>query len=313
MQELLRLVELGLPVAAFDAMQLGARGRVVGIDAPDGIRLRNTLHNRVTADAFIPAGGRPDTINADNWQKFLDAEGAPTSRVIVEGANLFISPAARAHLSEKGAIIIRDSSANKAGVICSSFEIVASMLLDERAFLEIKREYVREVIEKLRALARLEAKILFREHRRKPAAHLPTLSERLSRAINTATDAIAESITRLNDAHPELVRGLVMDHLPGSLRERCGDEILTRIPQPYLDRIVASSLASRIVYREGLDWFESMPAASIAELARRYLAAESQIVALANEVRMSALGNREQIAALLESGGIAAAIDAEDE
>ena len=89
------------------------------------------MHNRIFSDAFLPAGGRPQTINESNWHKFILSSGQPSSRVIVEGANLFITPAAREELGKRGVMIIKDSSANKCGVICSSYEIIASMLLDE--------------------------------------------------------------------------------------------------------------------------------------------------------------------------------------
>ena len=56
-----------------------------------------------------------------------------------------------------------------------------------------------------------------------------------------------------------------------------------------------------------------MPAPAIAELAERYLVAEASIAALASEVRGSALEHRDRIARLLESGGVAAAIDALDD
>ena len=48
------------------------------------------MHNRVVADAFVPAGGRPATIHAGNWREYLvDGEGsAPSSKVIVEGSRL---------------------------------------------------------------------------------------------------------------------------------------------------------------------------------------------------------------------------------
>jgi glutamate dehydrogenase len=42
-----------------------------------GRAMRNTLHNRVVADAFIPAGGRPQTIHAGNWQEL---PARPTAR-----------------------------------------------------------------------------------------------------------------------------------------------------------------------------------------------------------------------------------------
>ena len=309
MDELIRLVKEALPIAWFNTTRLGAGGKVISIDHPGGINQRNTLHNRVIADAFVPAGGRPNTINENNWEEYLDAQGMPSSRVIVEGANLFITSQARDKLSEKGVIIIKDSSANKAGVICSSFEIVASMLLDEQLFLELKPRYVDEVLTKLRALARLEADTLFREHLHKPNIYLPVLSERLSRAINRATDTISTTIDTLREAHPELVSQLVMDHLPKSLHEHCGEQMFQRIPITYLNQVIASSLSSRIVYREGLDWLESMPHEAIACLAERYLVEEASIRALVNEIRDSDLPNRDRIAKLLEAGGVAAAID----
>jgi glutamate dehydrogenase len=308
MQELIRLVKEELPIARFDPSRLGPDGRVVSIDQPGAIQLRNTLHNRIVSDAFIPAGGRPGTINEDNWEAFLDETGKPSSRVIVEGANLFITPAARHRLAERGTIIIKDSSANKAGVICSSYEIIASMLLDETAFLAIKERYVTEVLEKLRVFAQLEADALFREHLHKPAIHLPELSVRLSRVINRATDAITNSVNTLWQGQPERVRDLVLRHLPPVLIDHCGDRVFEIIPTTYLHRVIASSLASKIVYREGLDWLESMSSSGIARLAERYVLGESRVARIVNEVVESQLENREMIAELLEAGGVAATI-----
>ncbi|KAL4124011.1 hypothetical protein PRIC2_009853 [Phytophthora ramorum] len=61
----------------------------------EGLRARNSMHNRVKSDLFIPAGGRPNTINENNWRDYIDADGKPSSGLIVEGANLFITPEAR--------------------------------------------------------------------------------------------------------------------------------------------------------------------------------------------------------------------------
>ena len=33
----------------------------------------------------MPAGGRPNTINGDNWKEFLGPDGVPSSTLIVEG------------------------------------------------------------------------------------------------------------------------------------------------------------------------------------------------------------------------------------
>ena len=164
-EELLRLVQAELPISFFDRSKVGPKGRIVSLTEPDGVRLRNTLHNRVVADAFVPCGGRPNTINIRNWKDFLQPNGKPTSKVIVEGANLFLTPEARKELSDLGVLVFKDSSANKCGVICSSFEIGASMVLSEEEFLQIKERFVEQVLVKLREFARREAELLARVRR----------------------------------------------------------------------------------------------------------------------------------------------------
>jgi len=122
------------------------------------------MHNRLAADAFIPAGGRPGTIDITNYKKYLQEDGSPSSPLIVEGANLFITGDARKALyDEGGVVIVKDSSANKCGVITSSYEICAAMLLSEEDFYDNKEQIVEEVIDKLRELAKMEAELLFKE------------------------------------------------------------------------------------------------------------------------------------------------------
>ncbi len=306
--ELLRLVDEELPVGHFNTERLGPNGRLLGIDQAGGIQARNSLHCRIQSDAFIPAGGRPRTINGENWHDFLTDTGKPSSRVIVEGANLFITPKARQQLSRQGVTIIKDSSANKCGVICSSYEIVASMLLNEADFLRIKTRFIEDVLIKLRKLAALEAQTLFREHRHKPELTLPELSTRMSRVIDRATDAITRVIDTLEESGHELTRRLVKTYLPAVLHETVGEQFFERIPPAYLTRVIASVLASHIVYREGLDWFEQMPERAIAELAVRYLHAEESIRQLVEQVSNSDLPDRDRIAELLREGGVGAAL-----
>ena len=83
-------------------------------------RVYNSLPFSVSADLFIPAGGRPETIDQDSWPKFFSKDGIPSARAIVEGANSFLTPEARFQIQKQGVIVLRDASANKCGVISSS-------------------------------------------------------------------------------------------------------------------------------------------------------------------------------------------------
>ena len=274
--ELLRLVNHSLPIAEFQRQHLSQRGHVSGVSDQESIQLRNSMHNRVASDAFLPAGGRPQTINESNWSKFLLASGQPSSRVIVEGANLFITPDAREELCKRGVIIIKDSSANKCGVICSSFEIIASMLLDEQEFLNIKEVFVTEVLQKLRLLAKLEAEAIFREARFCPDLSLPQVSAEISLAINTASDSITTVLPTLA-AKEELLEQVIFDYLPPVLHPYAHERLTQKVPTEYLHRVVASSLASRIVYREGCSLIKHLSGEALFAIARDYFKAEGQI------------------------------------
>ena len=112
--ELLRLFKESKPITEFDASRLSTHGILLDVNSEDGVARRNTMHFRVKADVFVPAGGRPSTISTANWMKFLDDDGRPSSPLIVEGANIFITPDARQKLFENAKVaIVKDSSANK--------------------------------------------------------------------------------------------------------------------------------------------------------------------------------------------------------
>ncbi len=306
--ELIRLFHAGLPIADFNTRALSPSGRIVKADTPEGVQLRNTLHNRLAADAFIPGGGRPATINDRNWREFLMADGKPSSPLIVEGANLFLTPEARIELTKAGVLIIKDSSANKCGVMCSSFEIAESMLLNEEQFLTIKAKFVVQVLEKLREAARQEAVILLGEGRRHPSIPLPELSTKLSRVINAAADAIKPVVARWASNDRDLVREVILQHMPSELTATVGERIFTALPAPYLEWVVAKGVASRIVYREGIDFFASMEASAVAEIALRYLQKERETRALIREVESGNLAHGSRIATLLERAGTRAAL-----
>jgi len=306
--ELLRLFKEGLPIASFDRARLSPKGRIVSVEEPDGAQLRNTMHNRLVTDAFVPGGGRPATIHEGNWQEFLTADGKPSSVVISEGANLFLTPGAREELCKRGATVIKDSSANKCGVICSSYEISACMVLTDDEFLSIKDTYVAQVLERLRELARVEAEFLMRAAKTHPSMSLPKISVELSKVINTTAAAIAAGVPGWPDEDRECAKQMIRDHLPKVLFEFAGERVWKSLPASYQTWIIANRLASSIAYREGMDFFDGCTPAEIADLARRYMRSDLANREIVAKVRASALADKDHIAALLERGGARAGI-----
>jgi len=316
--ELLRLFEAGAPIGELDRNSLSPGGVLKLADTEEGARMRNTMHNRVKSDVFVPAGGRPNTVHMGNWNDFLDPiTGAPSSPLIVEGANIFITPDARKALHDHAKVaIVKDSSANKCGVITSSYEICASMLLDEKEFLEIKEELVQDVLVRLRGLARMEANLLFREWNNYPGA-LPDFSERISQAISRTKLAIwkdLEHMERGDSTYEELLPLFVEEHLPKKLSEVAGDRVSTRIPLDYLRNAFASSLASKLLYKEGIHFLESQPRERLTELAMRYYKEEKRIHELLSNIEKSQSfkdlneATRDEVMQLLERGGVRSAL-----
>lgn len=302
----MRLVKEGLSISHYNEDFLSDQGSSYDVKDEFGIRMRNTMHNRLEADAFIPAGGRPSTINMSNWENFLKRDGTPSSRLIVEGANLFITEDARQKLFEEaGVVIVKDSSANKCGVITSSFEICAAMLLDEDEFLRNKESIVLEVLIRLRELAKSEAELLFREIPHHPGLSLPQTSQLVSAAINTAKDAIIAALDGMSDKEQEEFLPLFLGHLPPTMAEIAHDRIMNRVPPNYVKSAIASCLASKLVYKEGTKFISSIPKNVLAETAIQYLEKEKDIAMLLEVLTQSNVPEREkkEILEVLKVGG----------
>ena len=201
---------------------------------------QNNLYNY--ADIFMPCGGRPSTLNINNYMDYMP-NGKLSSRAIVEGGNSFITPEARIKLQDAGIPIVKDASANKCGVITSSYEIMSGLLLDAEEFQQEKDQIVQEVLAKLAKLARGEAEWLFAMHKA-TGKYLTDLTEELSRTINEKNRAIAEFFA----IHPEKLEDkIILAHLPKVLAEKYSNR-LTRLPATYRIAIASVELATRIVY-----------------------------------------------------------------
>ena len=272
-EELVRLAGKRKTVEHFDRTLLSKQGFFVAVSdrevtLPDGtvvhngedFRNRFHLHPLAAADLFVPCGGRPGAVNINNWMQLLDDKGRPKFKIIIEGANLFITEEARLRLEERGVILIKDASTNKGGVTSSSMEVLASLVMNDEEFEKymwvkrgkahaFRKRYIEEIVETIKRNARSEFNLLWSEHERTGKA-MTLLTNELSTRMNDLTDAVMQSDL---PEHEDLRRKVVGAYVPVSLRELLGmDAILQRLPDNYTRSIVSSSIATNFVYTCGL-------------------------------------------------------------
>ncbi len=212
----------------------------------------NSIIFTVETDLFIPAGGRPETINDNNVDRYFNDEGIASSRVIVEGANSFITPAARQKLQHNGVVIMRDASANKCGVISSSYEIIANLVFSDEEFLKNKDEYVNDVIDILNNMAEVEARAVIRKYRELDGSETYTeISSLLSQEINTHYARMFDYF----ESNPEQLtlpkqQKAMLAHMPKIIKnsDEFAPRIQTHLPEKVKYAILASKLASGLVY-----------------------------------------------------------------
>jgi glutamate dehydrogenase len=211
----------------------------------------------------VPCGGRPESVNIQNVGQFMNKDGSPRFKVIVEGANLFITPEARTVLERAGVILFKDASANKGGVTSSSLEVLAALTLTDAEFAQhmsvpksaarrrsSTADYVNDVIAIIENNAALEFACLWMEHAR-GAGIRHVLTDKVSDKINSVCDFIMKS-TLYDDV---AVRHAVMRKAipPTLLKLLPLDTILQRLPEAYARALFGSFVASRYVYRNGLE------------------------------------------------------------
>lgn len=208
----------------------------------------------VSADLFLPCGGRPETIHGKNWQNLFVEDGTPTARVISEGANSFITPEARVEIQKRGIVVLRDASANKCGVISSSYEIIANLLMTEKEFLRHKEAYVKDVLGILDKRAEDEANLIFRRYHEN---HEKLLYTEISRSISNEINDHYAMLFAFFQTRPELsdqrlFRRALMNHLPAFIRQSPKYRARVKdLPLKIKNAILASEIASLIIYGGG--------------------------------------------------------------
>ena len=272
-EELCRCAKERVMIDHFDISKLSEKGFRVLIDEKerklpdgtivDGMHFRNTFHLNPLAksEMFVPCGGRPSSVDVNNVKHLYDEQGLPKFKVIVEGANLFFTEAARQKLQKDGVILYKDASANKGGVTSSSLEVLCSLSLSDEQYLsgmcvsaegkvpELRANYVKQVQDRIEENARLEFHCIWDENQRNGTS-FSDLSNALSNSINKLTGELKKSAVwedkKVRDA--VLIRAL-----PSVLLDFLGLEtILERVPDNYLRALFASYLASTFVYKHGI-------------------------------------------------------------
>lgn len=182
-------------------------------------------------------------------------------RIIVEGANLFVTQQARLVLEKRGVILIRDSSANKGGVTSSSLEVLAGLALNENEYTELMmythgrpspfyESYVRDIQSIIDANARLEFNTIWSEYARLGGVESRTIiSDNLSRTLNKLQLELEESDSLFRDT--ERRKKVLKRAVPETLVQYLGiEKLLERLPLSYQKALFACQI-SRFCYTYG--------------------------------------------------------------
>lgn len=101
----------GIPVA--DLIALKDSGKMVSL-YPDGRKLDRDAVLDIECEIWIPAA-RPDVVREDNVHRLK-------TKLVLEGANIPVTPGAEMALHDRGVVVVPDFIANAGGVICAAME-----------------------------------------------------------------------------------------------------------------------------------------------------------------------------------------------
>jgi glutamate dehydrogenase len=234
--------------------------------------------------AFIPCGGFKDTVNLQNVDDFLSL--FTDLHTIIEGANVFFDDAARDHIAATGRILqIKDSTANKGGVMSSSLaEVLAAFLLGDRYETELvenppnRFRLARELMAAIRNAVSAETAMLLNLYEQNGrTVPLWRLSIRTSEWLLQFQDALRPALPAVL-ADAALAQTILADYVPDVLSDIVGSEnLLHTLSQDnllqYRDAILTKKLAAMALYRYATCWqaflnhFETRPDATIRALA----------------------------------------------
>jgi len=212
---------------------------------------------------FVPCGGRPEAVNISNMAALVDGDGKPHFKYIVEGANLFLTQQARLYLEKRKVILFKDSSANKGGVTSSSLEVLAGLALSTEEYVDLMifkdgkpstfyQSYVKDIQAKIQENAAAEFHCIWKEHARLQGTKTRTaISDELSLTLYNLQAELEGS--DLYDDVPSR-HGVMSRAIPKTLVDQVGlDTLLKRLPEAYQKALFSSWVASRFIYKYGVN------------------------------------------------------------
>lgn len=163
---------------------------------------------------------------------------------------------------------------------------------------------------RLRELARREAQLLFRES---TASAVPlheicaTIGETFDAVKGAIADEIEAEVEANNNVLPELFYDALSMHLPAIFTQpEYFQRVLTRVPTAYLIRMAATSLTSMMLYDEGLQVAQNVPAKGLLRFALSYTAARSEAEMLSTKLTSGAAlesDEAQKLARYMAAGG----------
>ncbi len=217
---------------------------------------------QIPSDVFLPAGGRPASLSKDNVAICVCSDTqSPYFPFVLEGANLFLTKDARSILEERGVFIVKDSSANKGGVISSSYEVFCGLILSEEEFLYHKDMLAHQIIDRIQASCLLEAKCLIGSWKAvssidqaKKTSNLVETSLIISDTILSLKQRIQVLLSHWDprDGYKEgkgdVFRDCLFEYALPLLREKYQSRLVFGLPIPHQRACVAAFIASHYVY-----------------------------------------------------------------
>ncbi len=126
-------------ISVGDLIALKDSGKTVSL-YPDGRKLDRDAVLDIECEIWVPAA-RPDVVREDNVHRLK-------TKLVLEGANIPVTPGAETTLHDRGVMVIPDFIANAGGVICAAMEYRGATRAVAFATIEEKiRDNTRAVLE----------------------------------------------------------------------------------------------------------------------------------------------------------------------